>query len=163
MAILVPRETIYRALFDLMGATKINGDPAFVYTSRKLRTTDDITSLRQPALLMSQMSQIVIRKERGMPPIHEWPVTFFMLFRPGDLMTPVADDEEQYADTIINNYLDAFENQLEPAVLAHASNGCQTLGGLVKDVRMEGVVVTNNGLLDNQAVVEIPVKILATR
>lgn len=163
MSILVPRETIYKALFDLMKGTEINGEPAFVYATRRMRTSSDVGSMQQPAFMMQQFAERITRMGSGLPKKQVMPVVFWLLFKPDALFTPVGDDNEIVPDTLINNYVDAFEDRLEPPTLRNAPGGKQTLGNLVEHARIEGVIEFDPGLTDNQAVIRIPVEILTTR
>ena len=75
-----------------------------------------------------------------------------------DIYIYVKGDGKTSQTPVINALLDALTN-----VLASTNpSGKQTLGGLVEHCWIEGSIQTDEGVLGDQSVVIVPIKILAT-
>jgi hypothetical protein len=135
------REAIYQALF--MRLQTISG---FQTTSRKLRHWEDVPQPNQPALFLVQKGETFTRVD-GLPPKRVFIAELYLYARSQDPFTPPA--------SILNPLLDAVETMLLPD-----ASGTQTLGGLVQHAWIEGRVETDEGVLGEQAVVILPVRIL---
>jgi hypothetical protein len=141
------RETIYAALFDLMN--QLPG--GFTTSGRRLRHWADVRPDEQPAAFQQQVSEeATVPVVRGIPQkwnLHaNWWIYCWC---------------EQYPDgvpsTQINQYLDYVDKAIP-------SGGTQVLTlGLegVSEVRIVGTIKTDEGLLGNQGVAIIPIRIVA--
>ena len=136
------RETIYAALFSLLSASA-----GFNTTSRRLVVWDDVPQDLQPALFQNQKKEI----PTGQPGLNQvWTLTvdiFIYAHNMGDKSTAPS--------TIINPLIDAVQNAIAPDPVTNK----QTLGGLVQHAGIEGSIVTDEGVLGDQAVAIIPISI----
>lgn len=136
-----PRETIYKAMFDLlMGTSTI-----FRTKSRRLQHWSDVAPTDQPAIFLTQGQQVASLTQK-MPTVWTLDASIFLYAHTGgDLQTPPM--------SILNPIVDIVVANLLPTI-----NGEQTLGGLVERCRIDGAIETDEGILGDQAVVIIPVK-----
>lgn len=138
------REPIMAALFAKLSA--ING---VVLSSRILRHYNELRPADQPALFLSPRSQSVAQK-RGLPPVWTIDVSVYVYVkRSGNDVVP---------DTQMNTILDAIEAALNPA----GGVEVQTLGGLCDHAWIEGAIETDEGVLGDQAIAIIPIRILVS-
>jgi hypothetical protein len=135
------RESIYQALFAML--QEIDG---FQLTSRKLRHWQDVPQPNQPALFLVQKGETFQRLD-GLPPKRMFIAEIYLYARSQDPFAPPA--------SILNPLMDAVET-----IFAPDASGNQTLGGLVQHAWIEGRVETDEGVLGEQAVVIVPVRIL---
>ena len=137
------REQIYSALY-----AKLAGAANFVTTSRKLRHWDDVGASEQPALFVVQKSEVADPQPKGVPTKWTLDVNVYIYVRSSDV--PSSE---------INPLLDSVTAALLPD---NPITNAQTLGGLVHHCWIEGQIETDEGLLGDQSVCIIPVRILAT-
>lgn len=155
------REPIYAALFaKVSGATwaaqSLTTATAFVTKSRKLRHWVDVQKEEMPALFQTQRTEPVTR-ESNRPPRWKMNVELFIY---------VATIAQQDADIIPsqqqNPIMDAIMQSLEPDAGSVVPGGgldrC-TLGGLVYDCKISGVVENFEGDLGDLGVLIVPVEI----
>jgi hypothetical protein len=122
--------------------------PAIITTSRKLRHFSEVAPPEQPALFMSQASQDV-EQEKGVPP--KWIYNYKLW------LYAHADNPDDIPSSIQNALLDAIEAAFAPDdIITH----CLTLGGTVSHCWIEGEVEMDEGLLGQQTVAVIPVRVL---
>lgn len=142
---MINREAIYQALFNL-----VKDLPGFVTVSRRARLVKDVAAEEQPALFLEEgPGETVQNQGQGLPLKHFLHVDLGFYAR-------LPDDRDLAPGSILNPLIDAIEAALEPA----ACDENQTLGGLVAYCRVNGKILKNEGLLDGQASVVIPVEIL---
>lgn len=137
------REEIYSALFR-----KIEAIENLVTVSRVLKHWDNVLPSGQPALFMTQAGEVPVSRP-GLPTTWNLAVALH-------LYCNVGNDSEAIPAAAINRYLDAIQKALEPEKI----NGCQTLGGLVRDVKFGEKIETYEGMLGPQAVAIIPINII---
>lgn len=138
------RELIYSTLFDLL-----KGVGEFKTTSRRLKHWSDVAPAQQPALFVSQRTEIVTRTP-GLNPIWELQLDIYLYANTGG-------DKGIAPSQILNPLIDAIEEALKP----NAIDNKQTLGGLVQHAWIDGAIETDEGVLGDQAVAIIPVVIKA--
>ena len=142
---MINREAIYQALFDLV--KDLSG---FVTTSRRARLAKDVAAEEQPALFLEEgPGETVQHQGQGLPAKH-------FLYVDLGFYARLDEDKIVAPGSILNPLIDAIEAALEP----DEDEEDQTLGGLVYYCRISGKVLKNEGLLDGQASVVIPVEIL---
>jgi hypothetical protein len=135
------RELIYSSLLGVLSAaTGVNT------VSRRLKHWADVAPADQPALFMVQKSEMA-QVTTGQPTRWSLRVDIYVYVRSSGDLPPA---------TYLNPILDAVASVLNPDAV---SNGPQTLGGLVTYARIEGTIETDEGVLGDQAVAIIPVKI----
>ena len=139
------REPIYAALYAKLQTI---GGSVLTY-SRILQHWTDVASSRQPAMYQVQMTEVANPQPLGLPT--KWTLNL-------DIYIYVKGDGKTSQTPVINALLDALTN-----VLASTNpSGKQTLGGLVEHCWIEGSIQTDEGVLGDQSVVIVPIKILAT-
>lgn len=142
---MINREAIYQALFDL-----VKNLPGFSTASRRARLAKDVAPEEQPALFMEEgPGETVQHQGQGLPGVH-------FLYVDMGFYARLAEDKNVAPGTILNPLIDAIEAALAP----DPDEEDQTLGGLVEYCRISGKIEKNEGLLDGQASVVIPVEIL---
>ena len=142
------RETIAVALFDLLKVISF-GDPpqTFQTTARKGRVWSDLPDAAQPAMFLFQVG------ETGSQPaiaLYKWRLHFWCLIY---LRADAADDGAGTTiETTVNAILDAIENTLQPII-----GEKQTLGLRgVNNVWIEGEIIVDTGIIDQQCAIIIP-------
>jgi hypothetical protein len=142
---MIAREPIYAALFDLAA-----GAAGFVTAERRLRPWSDVAPAEQPALFMTQKSEIAAVKTLGAPTIWTLLVELYLYAHSSDPYLSPA--------TVLNPLVDAVEAALAPA----ATTGLQDLGlpSMVQHAYIAGKIETEEGVLGDQAIAIIPVEIL---
>jgi hypothetical protein len=141
----INREAIYQALFDLVKAL-----PGFVTTSRRSRLAKDVAAEEQPILFQEEwQGETVTHQGQGLPAKH-------LLYVDLGFYARLPEDKDLAPGSILNPLIDA----IEAALLPDEDEENQTLGGLVEYCRINGKILKNEGLLDGQATVVIPVEIL---
>ena len=142
---MIAREPIYAALFDLAA-----GAAGFVTAERRLRHWSDVAPAEQPALFMTQKSEVAAVKTLGAPTVWTLLVEFYLYANSSDPYLSPA--------TVLNPLVDAVEAALAPA----ATTGLQDLGlpSMVQHAMISGKIETEEGVLGDQAIAIIPVEIL---
>lgn len=145
-------EPIYSALFDQV--SKASG---FNTKSRRLKHWSD-TTVVQPALFQVEPDNGVVYLWRpNLPP----KITFFAQLY---IYTKI-NDPRGTASTSMNNALSTVFSALEiPDLEAYRNQGNNTLGGLAYACRINGKIVTIEGIGDTnvQSLAIIPIEILVT-
>ena len=145
---MINREAIYQALFDL-----VKNLPGFATTSRRARLAQDVAPEEQPALFMEEgPGETVQYQAQGLPAEH-------LLFVDLGFYARLPEDKSIAPGSILNPLIDALQAALAP----DPDEEEQTLGGLVTYCRINGKIEKNEGLLDGQAGVVIPVEIFLSR
>jgi hypothetical protein len=144
------RNQVNVALFNLLKSMPVPAGFAFVTQSLRLKQWDDVPSAAQPAQFLHQGPQ----KNDQLPGTlalskWTWPYTLWIYFR---------GDSNQWDDannpvTVINDLVDGVEKVLDPV-----PGERQTLGGLCYHCWMEAAL-WDDGLVDNQAVILIPITV----
>jgi hypothetical protein len=140
------RELIYSTLFALVA------DAAeFTTTSREARLWSDVAPAEMPALFQQQGNQTATTN-RPAP-------TKYLLTVDLIIYACEATAGDNLTVTVLNNLVDAVIAKLDPP----PGMPCQTLGGLVTDVRVQGAIDVHEGRNDNGriGIAVIPVEILA--
>ena len=137
------REEIALALF-----AKLSAVPGFVTVSRKMKHWSDTPASEQPSLFVRQTGQ-VYEQNLGLPPrlILNFEVAVYAQSSdPGDIPTSIQ-----------NALLDDVAAALAPDDFGTKA---LTLGGLCKHCWIDGNIETDEGLLGQQTVALIPIKVL---
>lgn len=145
-----PRENIAVALFNLIKGITWAGSPAtgsgFAQASRVGKMWSDIPDAAQPAMFLFQVGEGAAQPAIG---LYKWSLRFWcLIYLKAD---PSQADSGVTVETQINALLDAFESALQPI-----KGEKQTLGGLVNNTWIEGEVVIDTGILDQQCAIIIP-------
>lgn len=138
------REPIIAALF-----AKLSAISGVNLSGRVLRHYNELHPSDQPALFLAPRAQTATRK-RGFPTVWTIDVSVYVYVkRAGNDTVP---------DTQMNTILDAIEAALNPA----GGVEVQTLGGLCDHAWIEGAIETDEGVLGDQAIAIIPIRILVS-
>ena len=142
---MITREPIYAALF-----ARVASAAQFVTTGRRLRHWSGMAPAEQPALFMTQKSEVAAVKTLGAPTVWTLLVEFYLYAHSSDPYLSPA--------TVLNPLVDAVEAALAPA----ATTGLQDLGlpSMVQHAMISGKIETEEGVLGDQAIAIIPVEIL---
>lgn len=140
---MINREQIYSALF-----AKLRAIPAFGTASRRLRHWDDVPAVDQPALFQTQKPEQP-EQQPGLPTKWTLAVDVYIYANTAGEDPPAA---------IINPLIDSIEAAIAPDPV---TNKC-TLGGLVSHVWIDGEIQNDEGVLGDQAVAIVPIRILAS-
>ena len=142
---MIAREPIYAALFALAA-----GAAGFAIAARRLRHWSEVSPAEQPALFMRQKGEIAAVPTLGAPTVWKLGVDFYLYAHSSDPYTAPA--------IILNPLLDAVEAALAPL----AATGVQDLGlpAMVQHAYIAGKIVTDEGILRDQAVAILPIEIL---
>jgi hypothetical protein len=144
-----PRETIAAALFSLLAATQINSAPAFATTGRRAKIWGDVDPSKQPAMFLIHSGEQAVQSQPfGLTKwLLHFEVLIYLRVDPSPTATP---------DTAINAFLDAIDAQMQSG--SKGTN--QTLGGLVTNAWIEGSILIDSGILDQQVAMLIPLKVV---
>ena|SRR5579859_2472815 len=158
------RETVYSLLFTLLQAVVLPPELQFVTTGRRLLPWTDVPPPNQPAMYLKQGPQDFFQASPkhtaaqyafGVP-TQIWTATVWIYYR-----TDSSALQNELPVIPINQYMDAFEQLLmpqpgNPQTLASVNNNQP----LVYNCWIDGTVSFDDGLLDSQAVLVIPISIL---
>lgn len=137
---MITREPIYAALFARLQAVS-----GFRTISRRLKHWTDVPASMQPALYLVQRHE-VLSGISGQLVRYDLEADVYLYAN--------TADQSSTPSQILNPLLDAVEATLQPDY-----TGKQTLGGLVQHCWIEGSIETDEGVLGDQAVAIIPIKI----
>jgi len=142
---MINREPIYAALFALL-----QDAAEFAVVDRRLRHWSDVSPAEQPALFMTQKTELASIKTLGASTVWTLAVDLFVYAHSSDPYLAPA--------TVLNPLLDAVEAALAPS----AVTGLQDLGlpAMVQHAYISGKIETDEGVLGDQAVAIVPVEIL---
>ena len=143
------RRTVGRALHALLAsATWDSPARGFAYTSERLQLWDDVPA--QPALMTQEGDERHTQTTRGLPlRIWEYRVVVYQNLGRNSSLDRPADEN----DLIMG----ALESLLPDGTQADLN---QTLGGLVHSVKIVGTVLKDDGALDGQAMIVVPIEVI---
>ena len=142
---MIIREAIYGALWSLAA-----GAASFTSANRRLRHWADLAPAEQPALFMSEKGGRAVTRGLGTPVIWTLYADFYIYVHSSDPYLAPA--------MLLNPLLDALAAALAPS----PATGIQNLGlpTMVQHAYIAGKVETDEGVLGDQAIAIVPVKIL---
>ena len=144
------RETIAAALFTLLAGTKIGSNPAFVTTSRHAKVWSNITPGDQPAMFLIHAGEQVMQSQ-------SYGLSKYLLHFEILIYARADARPDAVPDTLINSLLDAIDAQMQST----PPGDRQTLGGAAVHAWIEGEILIDSGILDQQVAIMIPVRVLA--
>jgi hypothetical protein len=139
-------EAIYAALFQLVSTVTANGQ-GFVTASRVLKHWTDVAAADQPAVFQCQNGENY-KPRANLPPVVTLDCKLW-------LYAKNAGDTDAVPSSVLNPLKDAIFNALAPSPAIER----QTLGGLVYHAWIEGDVLTDEGVLGDQAAMVLPIRI----
>lgn len=142
-------ETIYQALFN-----RLSGIDGFVTTSRRLKHFNNVAPDARPALFITQGNQTEV-PVKGLDAKVELEAEVYIYIHENDPAIPPSVQ--------LNQMIDQVRAKLTP----DHPDMCeyQTLGGLVEHCWIEGTIEVFEaveGMLDDQGIAIIPIRILTT-
>lgn len=142
---MIAREPIYGALYALAARAA-----DFVTAARRFRHWSEVTPVEQPALFMRQRTELAAVKTLGAPTVWTLGVELYVYAHQSDPYAAPA--------SVLNPLLDAVEAALAPS----PTTGLQNLGlpATVQHAYIAGKIITDEGVLRDQAVAIIPVTVL---
>jgi len=145
------RNQVFTGLFNLLKTIPAPTGAPWQVFSQSLVSFDDIPA--QPALYLHRGIQIAEQNKAYGVTRWQWRVWLFIYYRV-EGFTPATDTS--YPDQLTDQFLDNLEQlfQVEP------NAGTFTLGGLVHHCWIDGSIFTENGLIDGQAFIIVPLSIL---
>jgi hypothetical protein len=145
------REQAYEALWTLVQTVHPPGGYNQWRTkSRRLALWDNVPPASQPALFLHKGIETVNQPQAYGAIQYSWQSQIWIYFRSDTLPQGILPDSE------INNFLDAFDLVLQGLPPGER----QTLGGVIYQCFIDGVIAFDDGLVDNQAVIIIPITML---
>ena len=141
------RETIYQALFDLGSTVTWGNGKVFISPSRRVRAFSEIQEW--PTFSQAEHSETVTNRT-NMPNLQTLSAVWLIYHNAGKDKSAIPAIES-------NTILDALD-ALFPS--DDSSGGLQTLGGLVHRVAISGRILKENGDLDGQALLIVPLQII---
>lgn len=141
---MITREPVYAALF-----ARVAGAAAFVTSGRRLRHWSGMAPAEQPALFMRQKEEVAKVPTLGAPTVWTLIVEFYLYAHSSNRYVAPA--------TVLNPLIDAVEAALAPPAAQLQDLG---LPAMVQHAYIAGKIVTDEGVLRDQAVAIIPVEIL---
>lgn len=150
------REQVSIALFNLLKTSS-----TYPTSSRRIQLFDDIASVQKPALFLLEEPEVHFRNKMPTPAIRTLEYTVYIFVQTD---ASLGADATNVPITQLNNLLDLID-PVNGGVLKADDiyQNRQTLGGLVYDCYIEGVVKKIPGDFDNQGVMEIPIKVIYNR
>jgi hypothetical protein len=141
------REQIHVALYEMLQAAIVG-----VKTwSRRLEGWDKYSGIEQPTISVVKGGEVVMR-QTGIPAHYAMDFFVWIYVRHADKSVDPS--------SLLTAFYDQIEAALTPA--PGLPENRQTLGGMVHDCRVEGTIETDEGMLGDQAVAKVPIKILTT-
>lgn len=139
-----PRETIRKALYSLLV-----GAYPWVMTEPMVRHFTTIPSGQQPYMSLAKITEH--RTPRGYG-LGTWVMNYecWIFLQAEPVRSPDAPGE-----TLANKILNGIENTMTPV-----EGVGQTLGGIVTDCRIEGLIQIVGGILNQQMSIIIPITVL---
>ena len=144
------RESIAAALFALLQGAKVGGSSPFTTMTRSARVWSDTGPDQMPALLLIHTGEQAT--QQGPFGLTRWKMNFDCLI----YLRRDAGPDATF-DTQLNNILDAIDSVMQSTP---DQGQRQTLGGLVTHAWIEGEILIDPGILDQQAAILIPIKVL---
>jgi hypothetical protein len=122
-----PREEIYQALFALISAATVGGQPAFKSTGRRLQGWSQVAAEEMPAFYQLQAGER-LKHVRGLPYVNRLHAELYLFVNQPD------NSPTSLVSSLLNPLKDAVIAAIQPA----PTDDGQTLGGLVHDVHISG-------------------------
>ena len=131
-------------------AAPVNGKTSFVSISRRLKLWADVPKSLRPAMFITEHREQQAYQNEALQAKTTLNVDLFIYIDASDMNAVPAIS--------LNVIMDAIEAALAPAPM---DNNRQTLGGMVSHCRIDGQVMKDPGDLDGDALLWVPLKILA--
>jgi hypothetical protein len=145
-----PRETVAAALFTLLQGTQIAGLPAFKKTGRRVQLWSNTNAGDQPAMFLAHTGEQAVQSQ-------SYGLTKYLLHFEILIYARADASPQTVPDTLINSLLDAIDTQMQSTPPGER----QTLGNTVVHAWIEGEILIDGAILDQQQIViMVPVRVL---
>lgn len=142
------RAAVGRALHGLVSALTWGAPKmGFAYHSQRLQLWDDVPA--QPSLITQEGDERHTQTTRGLP-LRVWTYSLVIYHQAG------RDDSAERPADMSGEILDALDT-LFPS---DNPDQLQTLGGMVHSAKIVGTVMKDDGALDGQAMIIVPVEVI---
>jgi hypothetical protein len=145
----VTREAVADALFSLLQATKVGGNSPFVTTGQNPKIWSKVPPGAQPAMYLVDVGETVVQNQA-------YGLSKYLLHF--EILLYVRADASPQAIPAV--FLRTLRDAIDAQMQSTPPGERQTLGGVVYHAWIEGEVLVDGGILDQQCVVMIPVKVL---
>lgn len=145
------RQQIFNALFNNF-VLKIPPPTGMTWKlqSQRLRQWDDVNAADQPACFLYRGVQTTKQAAYGVLK-WQWRASIWIYYRVDGLKSTTT-----YPDQVTDQLIDDIEQTFQ----SDPMTGVIDLGGLVKNVWIDGTIVFDSGIVDNQAILVVPLCIL---
>jgi len=145
------RQQVFNALFALLKQVPAPAGGKWQTFTQHLKSWDDYTSDQQPVLTLYRLPQIAEQKTFSVTKWH-WKAAVFVYYRIDSIQCTTGS---VYPEELVDDLIDAIET-----VFLTPLNNRLTLGGLVYHCWIDGPITFDSGIIDNQAVIVVPISIL---
>lgn len=144
------RDAIYQALFD-----RVKESTTFRTVERRIRHWSDVPVEDMPYLGMAQDDGGAYVRTHRLPAKITFNVSLYIYVHTG-----AQQDKDVVPAALLNPILDAVDEALSPKEIDDNRNLVNTLGGLVHDCRISGLIETSEGMLGDLEYAIIPIEIV---
>jgi len=146
------RQQIFTALYNLVQTLPAPpGSTRWNTVTQEIKEWDAYSAAQQPVLTLARGAQNFQLKAVGTTRL-QWRLALLIYFRTEGYQT-----SNSYPDQITDPVLDSIEQLFTPVM----ANQYFTLGGLVQNCWIDGNVYSDPGIVDSQAIVLVPISIVA--
>jgi hypothetical protein len=149
------RQQVFDTLFAYLKNCPSPAGVPWKTFSQALAQWDNVPAADQPAMFLRRGAQIAEQKHAFGVTKWVFKANVWVYFRTENWST-----QYRYPDQLTDQFLDGFEQlfqiQTQPAPFTLSNNN---LLGIVKNVWIDGMLFSDPGLVDNQAVIVIPLSI----
>lgn len=145
------RQQVFNALFNLLKTIPAPTGMTWQTFTQHLKSWDDYSADQQPVLTLYRLPQIAEQKTFSVTKWH-WKAAVFIYYRIDAYQCPQG---QAFPEQLVDDLIDSIEQ-----VFLTPNNTRQTLGGLIWHVWIDGPITFDSGVVDNQAVIVVPLSIL---
>jgi hypothetical protein len=146
----VPRAALSTALFNLIAAVPPPGYSTWNKAERGATPIGEVAPADQPYFGLICPTEDVQQQQLGLRVYDRHYVAIFYLRRDA---TPMPDGT--YFTDILEQFIDSIDEALDTGIPPN------TLGGLTASASIEGTVLVDPATLDQQAWIQIPIRVIA--
>lgn len=145
------RQQVFNALFQVVQTIPSPTNQPWRSFSQHLKSFDDYPAEAQPVITLYRMPQVAEQKTFGVTKWH-WKVVLIVFYRIDAIQ---CAQNKIWPEQLVDNFIDAVEQRFQTDPL----NNRFTLGGLVWHCFIDGAITFDSGVVDNQAIIVIPLSI----
>jgi len=146
------RQQVFTALFSfLQGLPPPPGSSSWGLMTQQVLEPSEVPVANQPALILCRGPQNITQKAPGVSKLH-WRCFFLIYFQTDNFKTSNSKYPDQFTDPV----LDSIEQLFQPPM----NDQYLTLGGVVQNVWIDGMIASDPGIVDSQAFILVPLSIM---